>query len=45
MLRGVPAEKIKTSWFGATKPIATETTEEGKAKNRRVELFFEQKVK
>jgi outer membrane protein OmpA-like peptidoglycan-associated protein len=36
--KGVPAEKIKAEWFGQTKPIADNTTSEGRQKNRRVEM-------
>ena len=41
--RGVDADKIKTLYYGENKPIATNDTEEGRAKNRRVELtiYFE----
>jgi len=36
--QGVPESKIKTEWFGSKKPIADNTTEEGRQKNRRVEM-------
>lgn len=35
--RGVAAERIETAGMGRTQPIATNDTEEGRAKNRRVE--------
>jgi len=40
--RGIPLERIKqTEAFGAQKPVANNDTEEGKAKNRRVEVTIE----
>ena len=41
--RGVNPNKIATLYYGEKKPIATNETEEGRAKNRRVELtiYFE----
>jgi outer membrane protein OmpA-like peptidoglycan-associated protein len=35
---GVPAAHIRTEYFGRTKPIATNKTAAGRAKNRRVEM-------
>jgi outer membrane protein OmpA-like peptidoglycan-associated protein len=36
---GVAPERIATvKWFGKTKPVASNATEEGRAKNRRVEI-------
>ena len=35
---GVDKSRIETSYFGESKPIAPNTTEEGKARNRRVEM-------
>ena len=35
---GVPAVNLSTSGFGDTKSLADNSTEEGRAKNRRVEL-------
>ena len=37
---GCNPDKIITIGYGETKPIITNDTEEGKAKNRRVELKF-----
>jgi outer membrane protein OmpA-like peptidoglycan-associated protein len=38
--KGVPDDLIETIGFGFTQPIAPNDTEEGKSKNRRVELKF-----
>lgn len=36
--KGIGKDRIKTKAFGGTKPIATDDTEEARAKNRRVEM-------
>ncbi len=36
--KGVVANRLTSQGFGATQPIAPNTTDEGKAQNRRVEL-------
>lgn len=36
--QGVPAERIKIEYYGITKPVASNGTVEGRAKNRRVDL-------
>ena len=36
--KGVPVGRITTSAYGESKPIATNDTEDGRAKNRRVEM-------
>ncbi len=40
--KGMPAERIKPEWYGQTRPVAANTTPEGRQKNRRVEIaiFF-----
>jgi outer membrane protein OmpA-like peptidoglycan-associated protein len=35
---GVEAERIRTEWYGSTKPIADNSTPEGRQHNRRVEM-------
>ena len=37
---GVPSSQLETQGHGSKKPIASNTTDEGKAKNRRVEITF-----
>ncbi len=37
---GVDASRIETSFYGESKPIADNQSEEGKSKNRRVEMHF-----
>lgn len=36
--KGVDASRFDTKWYGETQPVGDNTTTEGKAKNRRVEL-------
>ena len=36
--RGVPAGRLTAKGYGARRPIADNTTEEGRARNRRIEL-------
>lgn len=43
--RGVPAARIKTAGFAARRPVASNSTEEGRRLNRRVEVvLLEEKV-
>ncbi|MDD5156968.1 flagellar motor protein MotB [Sulfurimonas sp.] len=37
---GISAERISTAGFGSSKPIAENTTQENRAKNRRVEFYI-----
>ncbi len=37
---GVPADSISATGFGETKPVADNTTKEGRRKNRRVEMAY-----
>jgi OmpA-OmpF porin, OOP family len=36
--RGVPADRLQSEGFGATRPLADNHTPEGRAKNRRIEF-------
>jgi hypothetical protein len=36
--RGVPAERLRAAGFGASRPIADNSSEEGRARNRRIEF-------
>jgi outer membrane protein OmpA-like peptidoglycan-associated protein len=36
--RGIPSDKIRATGLGSSRPIATNTTAEGRANNRRVEM-------
>jgi outer membrane protein OmpA-like peptidoglycan-associated protein len=38
--KGVNADHLKTEWYGQTRPIAPNTTPEGRQKNRRVEMLI-----
>lgn len=38
--KGVAADHLKTEWFGQTRPIAVNTTPEGRQRNRRVEMLI-----
>jgi outer membrane protein OmpA-like peptidoglycan-associated protein len=43
--RGVDKKRLKSIGYGLTKPVADNKTEEGRTKNRRVELVIKDKVK
>ncbi|MFN8715039.1 MAG: DUF5723 family protein [Bacteroidota bacterium] len=40
MKKGVPESQLKPEWFGQTRPIAPNTTPEGRQRNRRVEMLI-----
>jgi outer membrane protein OmpA-like peptidoglycan-associated protein len=40
MNQGIPKDRLQWKGYGDTKPVADNTTEEGRAKNRRVELLM-----
>ena len=40
VLKGISAKRIKTEWFGSQKSIGDNKTEQGRQKNRRVEMLL-----
>jgi outer membrane protein OmpA-like peptidoglycan-associated protein len=42
--RGVPTEKIRAVGYGKSRPVADNTTPEGRANNRRVEIIIQPKT-
>jgi outer membrane protein OmpA-like peptidoglycan-associated protein len=36
--KGVEIERIRTEWYGQTKPVADNASPEGRQRNRRVEM-------
>lgn len=43
-MRGIPAEDIQPVGFGESRPVANNETEEGRAKNRRIDIVIRQKA-
>ena len=41
LANGVPASRIQTGAYGETRPVATNSTLEGRQQNRRVEIIFQ----
>ena len=41
VVRGIPRDKLKIAYFGSSMPVDTNLTVEGRAANRRVEIFVE----
>ena len=42
LAKGIPDYRIKYQGFGYSKPIASNSTEKGKALNRRTEIYIEE---
>jgi len=40
VINGIDPDRVKTEGFGEREPYASNATEDGRAKNRRVEIFF-----
>ena len=40
MKEGCPADRLVTHGYGSERPIESNSTDEGRAKNRRVEMKF-----
>jgi OOP family OmpA-OmpF porin len=36
---GLPADRFKATGFGSSQPVADNSTDEGKAKNRRIDFL------
>jgi outer membrane protein OmpA-like peptidoglycan-associated protein len=36
----IDPKRVHIQWFGETKPVATNITQEGRYQNRRVEVYF-----
>jgi outer membrane protein OmpA-like peptidoglycan-associated protein len=45
MSKGIDEKRLITEWYGQTRPIAPNTTPEGRQKNRRVEMLIIEKQK
>ena len=41
--RGIPADRLAAAGFGEFRPIDTSGTDEGRRKNRRIEIKFDQR--
>lgn len=41
LLFGIKDKRITTKWFGETKPVASNNTEDGRKLNRRADIYFQ----